>query len=252
MLVAACRAEARQAVPARTPLPERKARLLKSQNPLENRKAGYDAFVRLRRACSTGDFTPAGYDAQDVTAIDAGVAKARALVEAPPQKFVDGWSYPPPSLGHYDDHFILRAIVAVQGLGALPREEAMYMRGAGDDNSGLFRGDGLYRLNLKKPIPARAFWSLTMYEGTPDGQRFLSPNPLGRFAIGDRTPELERNHDGSLDIWIGRHDPGETRRANWLPAPARGHFALTMRAYLPERELLDGDYRLPPITPEPS
>jgi hypothetical protein len=89
-----------------------------------------------------------------------------------------------------------------------------------------------------------------MYEAMPDGQYFLASNPLGRYAIGDRTRGLVRNPNGGLDIWIGRNDPGDGRRANWLPAPATGPFALTLRAYWPERDLLDGNYRLPPIVTE--
>jgi hypothetical protein len=123
----------------------------------------------------------------------------------------------------------------------------MYMRAAGDDGTGLFRGDGLYRLHLAKPVPARGFWSLTMYEATADGQFFFTSNALARYVVGDRTKGLVRNADGSLDIWIGRADPGDARRANWLPAPASGPFSLTLRAYLPEPDLLQGRYRLPPV-----
>jgi hypothetical protein len=220
-------------------------RLLGSDPPTF--KAGYDAFDRLRRAGTSGDFERAGYAADQAQAVDRGVARALALVQSPPSKMVDGWSYPPGNLGLYGDDFALRAVVAFTGLGALPVEEAMYMRAAGDDGTGLFRGDGLYRLHLARPVPARAFWSLTMYEATADGQFYFAPNALGRYAIGDRNRDLGRNSDGSLDIWIGRADPGDARRSNWLPAPARGPFALTLRAYLPEPDLLQGRYRLPPI-----
>ncbi len=215
-------------------------------------KAGYDAFDRLRRAARSGDFDRAAYSAEDARAIDAGVARALALVQAAgrDRNLVDGWSYPRADLGDYGDDFGYRAVVAVTGLGALPLKEAMYIRAAGDDGTGLFRGDGLYRLSLGKPIPGRGFWSLTMYEATPDGQFFFAPNALGRYAIGDRTAGLVRKSNGGLDIWIGRRDPGGERRANWLPAPASGPFALTLRAYLPDRELLDGSYRLPAITPQ--
>ncbi|HRD29238.1 MAG TPA: DUF1214 domain-containing protein, partial [Caulobacter sp.] len=68
-----------------------------------------------------------------------------------------------------------------------------------------------------------------------------------RFAIGDRTPGIRRNADGSLDLWISRADPGGERSANWLPAPASGPYALFFRAYLPGPELLDGRWRLPAI-----
>jgi hypothetical protein len=213
-------------------------------------KAGYDAFDRVRRAGSSGDFDRRGYSADDARAIAAGVAGALAWVESAGKRgnFVEGWNYPRPDLGRYGENFMFRAAVAVVGLGALPREEAMYMRAAGDDGTGLFHGNGLYRLRLSSPVPVKGFWSLTMYEATSDGQFFFTWNTLNRYAIGDRTTGLVRNGDGSLDIWIGRQDPGGARRANWLPAPARGPFALILRAYLPEADLLDGRYRLPAIT----
>ena len=95
-------------------------------------------------------------------------------------------------------------------------------------------------------LPVSSFWSLSLYEATPDGQFFFTDNPLARYAIGDRTQGLVAAPDGSLDIWIGHTDPGGECTANWLPAPA-GPFALFMRAYLPKTELLEGGYRLPPV-----
>jgi len=92
------------------------------------------------------------------------------------------------------------------------------------------------------------FWSLSMYEATPDGQFFFTDNPIKRYAIGDRTAGLKRNADGTLDIWIGRTDPGGARSANWLPAPKSGPFGLYLRTYLPRAELLNGQFRFAPIT----
>jgi hypothetical protein len=85
---------------------------------------------------------------------------------------------------------------------------------------------------------------------TPEGQAFLFENPIGRYAIGDRTPGLVRGRDGSLEIWIGPRDPGAERRANWLPSPTSGRpMQLNLRAYLPRPELSAGSYRLPHLTP---
>jgi hypothetical protein len=86
-----------------------------------------------------------------------------------------------------------------------------------------------------------------MYEATNDGQFFLTPNRLNRYSIGDRTPGLRKNPDGSLDIWIGRTDPGGERTSNWLPAPASGPFSISLRSYLPKFELLDGRWRAPAL-----
>ena len=51
--------------------------------------------------------------------------------------------------------------------------------------------------------------------------------------MGGWTPGLRRDDDGSIEIWIGRTDPGGRHTANWLPAPADGPFALILRGYGP-------------------
>jgi len=209
-----------------------------------------DAFDAIRNACRSHDFARSGYSPQDAAAIDAGVAEANVIAHSGREaaRFVDGWTYPRADLGEFDDHFAFRAIIAVSGLAALTPPEAMYLRSAGDGR-GLFGGDGPYRLRLSQPIPVDAFWSLTMYEARDDGRFFLTENPLNRYSIGDRTRGLVRDADGSLDLWIGRSDPGGARTANWLPAPKQGPYALTLRAYLPKHELLSGAYRVPPVEP---
>lgn len=187
----------------------------------------------------------------DLAQIEEGVAEARASVIANGKGtndtgYIDGWRYPPTNLGDFKDDFMLRAIVALVGLAANTPDEAMYLHPQGDQGR-LFTGDGLYRLRLPTPPPVDAFWSLTMYEATAEGQMFLTRNPINRYSIGDRTKGLRSNPDGSIDIWIGRSDPGGERSANWLPAPASGPFSLSFRAYWPRQEFRDGRYRLPPV-----
>ena len=180
---------------------------------------------------------------------ERGVDQARMIAQFAKgrQVFTNGWAYPRANLGDYGQDYIYRAIVALMGLGALPVAEAMYLKAAGDDGAGLFNGDGLYRLTLPAELPLDGFWSLSMYEATPDGQFFFTDNPIKRYAIGDRTPGLKREADGSVALWIGRTDPGGDRSANWLPAPKSGPFTLYLRTYLPRAELLDGRFRFKPV-----
>jgi hypothetical protein len=49
------------------------------------------------------------------------------------------------------------------------------------------------------------------------------------------------------DVPTAPTDPGDRKTANWLPAPSNGRFALVIRAYLPDRTLLDGTYVLPTV-----
>jgi hypothetical protein len=48
-------------------------------------------------------------------------------------------------------------------------------------------------------------------------------NSIKRCTIGDRTPGLLINPDGSLDIYIQNEPPQDAKqKAKWLPAPAGG------------------------------
>ncbi len=196
-------------------------------------------------------FDAARFSAADIAEIEAGVAEARREARKGGlggSSYVEGWSYPSARLGDFDQDYGYRAAVALSGLAALPPAEAMYMRAEGPDEQDLLDGARTWRLHFPadRPLPVSSFWSLSLYEATEDGQFFFTDNRLDRYAIGDRTPGLARNADGSLDIWVGNASPGAERESNWLPAPA-GPFAVFLRAYLPTPELLDGRYRLPPL-----
>jgi hypothetical protein len=198
-------------------------------------------------------FDPARFSAAEAVEIEAGVAQARKDARKGGlggAAFVQGWSYPSARLGDFGQDYVYRAAVALSGLAALPPAEAMYMRAEGNLPGDVFDGTRKWRLQFPANghLPVNSFWSLSLYEATDDGQFFFTDNPLNRYAIGDRTPGLMHNADGSLDIWMGHEDPGPERRANWLPAPP-GPFALFMRAYLPKPALRDGEFRIPEITP---
>ena len=209
------------------------------------------AFLAGMAPLALANFDATRFSPEEAAAIEAGVAEARAAARKGGLSgtgFTEGWSYPSARLGDFAQDYGLRAAVAVSGLAALPPAEAMYMRAQGDLQGALFDGNKAWRLHFPAGglLPVNSFWSLSLYEATPDGQFFFTDNPLNRYAIGDRTEGLVTGEDGSLDIWIGHADPGVERAANWLPAPA-GPFALFMRAYLPKTELLEGGYRLPPV-----
>ncbi|MCA3254400.1 MAG: DUF1254 domain-containing protein [Alphaproteobacteria bacterium] len=160
---------------------------------------------------------------------------------------VDGWAYGSNALGEYGSDDGLRARTALAGLGALPALEAMYITAVADAGGQPLDGAQRYRLRLPTGnVPVKAFWSLTMYQAEPDGRLFFIDNPLDRYAIGNRSPGLVRNPDGSLDILIGGPQPEGALAANWLPARP-GPIRLVMRAYLPHRELLLGFSRLPAL-----
>ncbi|WP_310497138.1 DUF1254 domain-containing protein [Sandarakinorhabdus sp.] len=159
---------------------------------------------------------------------------------------VDGWSYPPFNIAEYGDDDDLRAKVALGGLAALPRVEAVYLSARSDATGAALDGSKSWRVRIPAGLPLQAFWSLTMYQQEADGRLFFVPNPLDRFAVGDRSRHLRPDRDGSTEIFVQAQKPSGERVVNWLPAPG-GKFVLVFRAYLPKAPLLDGSFRLPPV-----
>ncbi|MCW4353520.1 DUF1254 domain-containing protein [Hoyosella sp. YIM 151337] len=140
--------------------------------------------------------------------------------------------------------YTVRAIAARIGLWGNHAYEALYPATYVDDSGRPLNGAHRYELRLRDLPPVNAFWSLTMYD-MPD--YYLVRNKLDRYSIGDRTPGLMNEPDGSLIITIQNEEPDDAkRRANWLPAPA-GDFRPMMRLYVPGPEILGGTYELPPI-----
>jgi hypothetical protein len=150
-------------------------------------------------------------------------------------------------IGRFGDDHRYRAMVALFGLGALPREEAIYATCGHDTDGGRLEGSQPYMLTVRPDLPVGAFWSLSMYRMEADGRGFFVDNPIGRYTIGDRTPGLVRAADGSLTVRLQHAAPADADgRANWLPAPD-GRFVLSWRLYEPGEALLARRYPLPGV-----
>lgn len=143
-------------------------------------------------------------------------------------------------LGRYGTGYLVRALTAYKGLGALVPEEAVYAMGDFDADKQPLHGAKPYLMRFEPGDlpPVDAFWSITMY----DADRFLYPNAMKRYSIGDRTPGLRPDPDGGLTLTISHKPPNDT--ANWLPAP-QGVFYLVLRMYCPREETRG--WRIPPL-----
>ncbi|MFO1192003.1 MAG: DUF1254 domain-containing protein [Rhodoferax sp.] len=165
------------------------------------------------------------------TGLTQGLVDAAAMIEeASRSRRARPWAVHY-GIGRYGTEYLVRALTAYKGLGALATDEAVYAMC--DFDAERVPLDGRQRYVLRFPPgelpPVDAFWSVTMY----DADRFLYANPLQRHAIGDRTPGLRRAADGSLVLEISHTPPADT--ANWLPAPA-GPCYLILRMYGPRPE----------------
>jgi hypothetical protein len=180
------------------------------------------------------------------SALEQGVVQGLKKIEGQASRVgekVNGWQINRSSLGVYGNDYLTRAFIALAGLGANLPDDAIYPLAVQDADGQPLNGASSYVLHFNKNElpPVDAFWSLTMY----DAQGFAVPNPLNRFALGDRDA-LRFNADGSLDLYIQRDNPGGEKESNWLPAP-EGAMGLTLRLYAPRDSALDGSWNPPAI-----
>jgi len=192
-----------------------------------------------------------GFDAGQLDpAVAKGLEQSVQIALEKPQaaaktagKPVNGWYIPPMNVGAFGTDYGFRAVVALIGLGANLRADAIYPMAFTDGDGKPLNGANRYVVHFDKgqTPPANAFWSLTMY----NAQSFMVDNPINRYDIASWMP-LEYNEDGSLDVYVQRDSPGEDKLANWLPA-ATGDFSITMRVYWPQPAMLDGSWTPPPV-----
>jgi hypothetical protein len=222
------------------------------ESPLGDRdRAVMESFADLKLRPGR-KFDARAFSEPERTAIQAGIAEAKAEIRAAGKRYgetVNGWNYPARNLGNFGDDYLYRALVALSGLAALETAEATYLGCTTDESGQPLDGRNRYVLRFApgQLPPAKAFWSLSMYEQMPDGRAFFTDNQLGRYAIGDRTKGLKTGADGALEIYMQHERPAAEKEPNWLPAPASGPIRLVLRAYEPQEALLDGRYHLPPV-----
>lgn len=177
-----------------------------------------------------------------VNGLRSAFAQGMALIEAHTRsQGQKAWGYSL-RLGTYGDDWLLRACTAMKGLGALRADEAVYAMSDFDADGERLSGQHAYELCFPPGMlpPAGAFWSVSLY----GEDRFFTANEAGRYAVGDRTPGLRKEADGTLVIPIAHARPAVD--ANWLPAP-QGNFYLILRLYHPTAGFMAGEYRIPAV-----
>lgn len=222
------------------------------QPPHPSEVAAFERFARV----GIGPGVPFDAEALDSAtrdALRAGVATARARLEQRASSLgtvVNGWSAVD-ALGDrefFAGDYELRAAGAMAGWGGNDTVEAFYPLARVDADDAPLDGAHRYQLTLAEDPPARAFWSVTIYDTSYDGVAgYLVENPIGRYLVNSTTPGLVRGDDASLTITIQRDEPDDpAERANWLPAP-EGPFYLVLRVYWPEAAALDGTWTPPSV-----
>ncbi|QDV14502.1 hypothetical protein CA51_44090 [Rosistilla oblonga] len=167
-----------------------------------------------------------------------GDDKVKAFI-AGAGKDQNGWQVGGVSGGdhaYYNSDWLKRAATASAGLYANDAAEATYPLTRKDaDGEELDTSKHNYTLTFDegKLPPVNAFWSVTMYDGK---SQLLIENPIDRYLINSpMLPDMKKNDDGSVTIYIQKESPGADKESNWLPAPNDTAY-LVMRLYWPKTE----------------
>ena len=111
------------------------------------------------------------------------------------------------------------------------------------DSEGQNLGGGKsYRLAVPPNAPVSQYWSATVYDRATHG---LIRN-ITRSGRGSQSPGLQKNADGSVDIYFAPKAPAG-KEANWVPTNPSGQFEVLFRLYGPEKAFADKTWKLPDI-----
>ena len=75
--------------------------------------------------------------------------------------------------------------------------------------------------------PAALFWAVTAYNIT-DGTMVAAAQ---RMPSINGFNEVEKNADGSIDLWFGPEKPAAAPAANWIQTVPDRNFLVTIRLY---------------------
>ena len=117
-----------------------------------------------------------------------------------------------------------------------------YLMAITDKDGKPLDGKASYRLTVPANAPVNQYWSATAYNRETH-TLIRNARWSGRSS---QTPGLQKNPDGSADIYFGPKAPAG-KESNWAPTSVDGKFEVLFRFYGPEKPLFDKTWRLPDI-----
>lgn len=195
-----------------------------------------------------GDFNADKLSKEKLEAVKAGIADAWAETDAfKKDKLATGQVTSAQLFGtreFLNGNYLYRMAAAVLGIYGNTAAEAIYPVVSVDSTGAPLTGADKYTLRFApgQLPPVNSFWSLTMYKMP---QSLLVANPINRYLINSpMLPNLIKDADGGITIYVQNQSPGADKEANRLPAP-EGPFQMIMRLYWPKEEALTGTWQAP-------
>jgi hypothetical protein len=105
-----------------------------------------------------------------------------------------------------------------------------------------FVGDRTYRLRVPANVPAKQYWSISIYDWDTAG--FIREAAV--VSLDSYNEKMKRNPDGSVDL-VFASGPPAGQENNWISTKKGGLWFATFRLYGPDKPFFDKSWRLPDI-----
>ena len=156
------------------------------------------------------------------------------MVKAAQNAYADPDTYPTDARGLTYSY----GYIGIKRLGA----GQFYLISIRDKDGNPFDGGKTYRLTVPSNPPVEQYWSATAY----DRQTHALIKNVSRASRSSQIPEMQKNPDGSVDVFFGPKAP-TGKESNWVPTDPNRKFEVMFRLYTPTKALFDKTWVLPDI-----
>ncbi len=138
------------------------------------------------------------------------------------------------TLFHYAATGITPAMAA-----AKPGTGSAYAFAVRDTTGAYFDGGKTYKVTLPGPVPARQFWSFTVYDAQT---RSMLETDQKAAGIDSNSKDIKANADGSYTVWFGPDAPKE-HEGNWVQTRPGKSWQVILRLYAPLEPWFDKSWK---------
>lgn len=122
---------------------------------------------------------------------------------------------------------------------AKPGTGSAYAIAARDSAGSYLDGGKTYKVTLPAPVPAKQFWSFTVYDGQT---RSLLETDQQSAGIDSTQPGIKTNADGSVTVWFSAKAPAG-QEGNWVQTMPGKSWNALLRLYAPLEPWFDKSWK---------
>lgn len=141
-------------------------------------------------------------------------------------------------------NFFYEAVTSSEGMvNPVVGAGQVYMTTKRDSRGHMLRADATYRLRVPRDVPAAQFWSLTLYSEDTRRPYDNGGTEIASTSLDSRTPGLQRNADGSIDLYVGAQAPAGME-SNFMKTVGEDGWFVYFRLYAPLEPFFEKSWQL--------